>query len=65
LAEERSPLTSATVEARRELLEEIERRNPDGFLAWIASEPRPATLQAHLSDIPAGRTKVDWDTLLP
>jgi hypothetical protein len=53
------------VEERRELLEEIERRNPAGFLAWITSEPRPATLHAHLSGTPTSREQVDWDTLLP
>ena len=54
-----------TVEERRALLEEIERRNPAGFLVWITSEPRPATLHAHLSRTPTGRTHVDWDALLP
>ncbi len=56
---------AGAVEERRELLEEIERRNPAGFLAWITSEPRPATLRAHLSGTSSGRAQVDWDSLLP
>jgi hypothetical protein len=53
------------VEERRELLAEIERRNPAGFQVWITSEPRPATLHTHLHVTPANRDQVDWDTLLP
>jgi hypothetical protein len=52
------------VEERRELLAEIERRNPAGFLAWITSEPRPATLHAYLSDTSATCARIDWETLL-
>ena len=50
---------------RRALLEEIERRNPAGFQAWITSEPRPATLHTHLRVTPISRAQVDWDALLP
>jgi hypothetical protein len=55
----------SAVEERRELLAEIERRNPAGFRAWITSEPRPATLHTHLRVTPLSCDQVDWDTLLP
>ncbi len=55
-----------TVEERRFLLEEIERRNPDGFAVWIASDPpRAATLLAHLTESPPSHAQLDWDMLLP
>jgi hypothetical protein len=47
------------------MLDELEVRNPAGFLAWITSEPRPATLEAYLSGTTMDRCDVDWDTLLP
>jgi hypothetical protein len=53
------------VDERRELLAEIERRNPAGFLTWVTSEPRPVTLRAHLSATLIRRPQVDWDKLLP
>jgi hypothetical protein len=66
LVEQHSPIVRiGAVEGRRALLEEIERRNPAGFLVWIISEPRPATLLTHLSGTTTSRCHVDWDTLLP
>jgi hypothetical protein len=56
---------SDAVQERQELLEEMERRNPSGYWAWITSDaPRPATLMRHLSSASASRDPVDWDTLL-
>jgi hypothetical protein len=53
------------VEERRQLLDEIERRNPAGYWAWITSDgPRQATLLGHLSNTPDSADRVDWDTLL-
>jgi hypothetical protein len=54
------------VEERRGLLEELERRNPAGYVAWIISEaPRSATLLGHLSDMSGAPPRIDWDAMLP
>jgi hypothetical protein len=50
------------VEERRCLLDEMERRHPAGFGAWLTSDaPRSATLLAHLTLTPTSRDPVDWD----
>ncbi len=53
------------VRERQELLDEIERRNPAGFSAWLASPaPTAASLALHLSRVPTGEGSLDWDVLL-
>lgn len=54
------------VEARRAYLEELERRNPPGVAAWLASGARAAGNPTRfvLGDGAAGHSAIDWDDLI-
>jgi phage shock protein PspC (stress-responsive transcriptional regulator) len=54
------------VEVRRAYLEELERRNPPGVAAWLASGARAAGNPARfvLGDGATGRSAIDWDDLI-
>jgi hypothetical protein len=54
------------VEDRRAYLDELERRNPRGMAAWLASGARAAGDPSRfvLGDSTAGRTSIEWDGLI-
>jgi hypothetical protein len=54
------------VEERLAYLQELERRNPGGVAAWLASGARAAGNPARFvtGDSAVGRTAIDWDSLI-
>jgi hypothetical protein len=54
------------VEQRRAYLDELERRNAHGMAAWLASGARAAGDPSRfvLGDSAAGRSAIDWDSLI-
>jgi hypothetical protein len=48
---------------RQHLLEEIVRRHPAAFSAWLTSDAPTASLP-HLTGSRTGRRSIDWDALL-
>ena len=57
---------SRIIETRRAFLDELERRNPPGVAAWLASGARAAGDPSRfvLGDGAAGSTTIDWDALI-
>jgi hypothetical protein len=52
-------------QARQRYLDELERRNPDGLMAWLASGARAAADPSrYLLESPAPRRSIDWDELI-
>ena len=68
----REPWHSRTVEQqlrvvneRHDLLDELERRNPAGFSAWLGSHDQAfGGLPPRLDQAPAGSSAINWDALL-
>jgi hypothetical protein len=54
------------VEERQDCLDELERRNPHGLAAWLASGARAAgdPTRFVLGDRSAASTSIDWDSLI-
>ena len=56
---------TATVAERQRYLDEIERRNPSGFAAWLASGARaPGNPLPYLTRAQAPSHGIDWDELV-
>lgn len=55
------------VEERQDCLDELERRNPHGLAAWLASGARAAgdPTRFVLGDRSAASASIDWDALIP
>jgi hypothetical protein len=55
------------VEERQQYLDEFERRNPEGLMAWLASGARAAANPSRFIMGSAGvsRHPIDWDGLIP
>ena len=68
----REPCAARTVEQqlrtareRQDLLDEMERRNPDGFGAWLLSDDQAfGGLPPRLDQADAASCPIDWDALL-
>jgi hypothetical protein len=46
-------------------LDELERRNPDGLMAWLASGARAAADPSrYVLENPTRRRSIDWDELI-
>jgi hypothetical protein len=55
------------VEARQKYLDEFERRNPEGFMAWLASGARAAANPSRyiVGNASPRHGPIDWDDLVP
>jgi hypothetical protein len=55
------------VEARQEYLDEFERRNPEGLLAWLASGARAAANPTRyvVESATLHHRPINWDDLIP
>jgi hypothetical protein len=55
------------VEARQEYLDEFERRNPEGFMAWLASGARAAANPTRyvVGSATLRHRPINWDELIP
>jgi hypothetical protein len=54
------------VEARRDYIDELERRSPHGLMAWLASGARAAGDPSRfiVDGSGTGRSVIDWDSLI-